>query len=165
MNKDVKHKTVFISHHHKDDEHISKLSQLLSKQGYNIRNSSIRVNPENQKRLDKKKVSDKVLQRLLRMKISWAGKAIVIIGKDTHKRPWVNWEIEQANKQVKEIVGVYARGGTEADIPPALEKYATAIKAWTSKGIISALEGSSNDFERPDGRPREATHTSISINC
>ena len=58
------------------------------------------------------------------MKISWASTVVVLIGKETHSRPWVNWEIGQANKQGKRIVGVYARGATEADKPAALEKYA-----------------------------------------
>jgi len=51
------------------------------------------------------------------MKISWAGKVIVLIGKDTHTRRWVNWEIEQAHKQNKDIIGVFARGATDADVP------------------------------------------------
>ena len=61
------------------------------------------------------------------MKISWASRVVVLIGKDTHLRPWVDWEIQQANRQGKRIVGVYIRGGTQADLPPALEKYASAI--------------------------------------
>ena len=44
-------------------------------------------------------VKDETIRRLLRMKISWAGTVVVLVGKETHSRPWVNWEIEQANKQ------------------------------------------------------------------
>src|SRR6266480_805787 len=111
MTPDSKRKHVFISHHHKDDGEIGKLTDLLSRQGYDIRNSSIRAKPSNQARLDKGLVSDEAIRRLLRMKISWAGSVIVLIGKQTHSRRWVNWEIEQANKQQKRIVGVYIQGG------------------------------------------------------
>src|SRR5687767_14827707 len=121
---------VFISHHHKDDAEVTKLTELLSRNGYDIRNSSIRAKPANQRRLDQGLVKEETIRRLLRMKISWAGAVVVLVGKETHSRPWVSWEIEQANKQGKRIVGVYERGGTEADIPEALEKYASAIVGW-----------------------------------
>lgn len=50
-------KNVFVSHHHKDDASVNGLTNMLSGKGYQIRNSSIRVNPDNQKRLDQNKVS------------------------------------------------------------------------------------------------------------
>src|SRR5688500_3109117 len=114
MSDDGKRRHVFISHHHKDDAEVDNLNRLLSGNGYDIRNSSIRAKPANQRRLDKGLVSDETIRRLLRMKISWAGTVVVLIGKDTHTRPWVNWEIEQANKQGKRLVGVYVHGGTDA---------------------------------------------------
>src|ERR1700730_8803236 len=121
-----KQKNVFISHHHADDEHVTKLTDMLKRNGFELRNSSIRAKPSNQARLDKGLVSDETIRRLLRMKISWAGAVIVLIGKETHARPWVNWEIDQANKQGKRIVGVYVQGGTETDIPPSFEDYRSA---------------------------------------
>ena len=72
----------------------------------------------------------------------------------THERPWVNWEIEQANKQGKRIVGVYVHGSSDADKPEALERYASAIVGWDSKRIIVAIDGTDNPFELPDGSPR-----------
>jgi hypothetical protein len=149
----VKTKNVFISHHHKDEATIDKLTALLRKNGYNIRNSSIRAKPANQRRLDQGLVKDAVIKRLLRMKISWAGSIIVIVGKKTHTRPWVNWEIEQAHRQGKKIVGVYEYGlKDKVDLPPALEKYGTSQVGWDPKSIISAIEGKPS-FQNPDGTP------------
>src|SRR5665213_710356 len=111
MDSDNERRHVFISHHHNDDAEVTKLTSLLSKSGYDIRNSSVRLKPENQRRWDQKLVKDETIRRLLRMKISWAGSVVVLIGKETHTRPWVDWEIEQANKQGKRIVGVYVQGG------------------------------------------------------
>jgi len=151
---DTKTKNVFISHHHKDDTHVDKLTDLLSKNGYNIRNSSIRAKPANQERLDKGLVREAVLQRLLRMKISWAGSVIVLVGKETHSRPWVNWEIKQAHEQGKNIVGIYEYGlKDKVDLPPALEKYGTSqVVGWDSNSIIDSIEGKST-FQNPDGTP------------
>lgn len=153
MSTESKRRHLFISHHHKDDSEVSKLQSLLGSKGYDVRNSSVRMKPENQRRMDEKKVSDKAIERILRMKISWASTVVVIIGKETHSRKWVNWEIDKANEQGKRIVGVYARGATESDVPPSLEKYANAIVNWNSDSILNALDGT-NDFRKPDGESR-----------
>jgi hypothetical protein len=165
MSSDGERRHVFISHHHADDQSVSDMTSLLAKKGYDIRNSSVRAKPANQQRLDKGLIKKEVLQRLLRMKISWASTVVVLIGKETHSRPWVNWEIEQANKLGKKIVGVYERGGTEADKPPALEKYASAIVAWNADSIIGAIDGTANSFQNPDGSSRSPTHARVSVIC
>lgn len=165
MDEENKRRHIFISHHHADDAEVDKLTTLLSKKGYDIRNSSIRAKPANQERLDKGLVKPEVIRRLLRRKISWAGTVVVLLGKDTHSRPWVNWEIEQANKQGKRIVGIYAQGGTEADVPTSLEKYASSIVGWNSECIINAIDGTENPFENPDGSPRQPTHAPVPLKC
>jgi hypothetical protein len=144
---------LFISHHHKDDKLVDQFCSLLDKKALDVRNSSIRAKPANQERLKNGLVDDKVLKRLLRMKISWASTVVVLIGDSTHARPWVNWEIEEANAQGKTIIGVYERGGTEYDVPPALEKYASSIVAWNAASIQKAIDGESS-FQNPDGSDR-----------
>ena len=161
----ISRRHIFISHHHADDAEVDKLTSLLSRNGYHIRNSSIRAKPANQRRLEQGLVSDETIRRLLRRKISWAGTVVVLIGKETHARPWVNWEIERANNQGKRIVGVYVRGGTEADKPPALEKYASAIVGWNTESMMAAIDGTENSFQNPDGAPRQAVHARKSLTC
>ncbi|QJD81148.1 TIR domain-containing protein [Spirosoma rhododendri] len=165
MASEGKRRHVFISHHHKDDVHVDNISSLLNKRGDDIRNSSWRqLKSENQKRLKEKRVSDEVIRRYLRRKISWSGKVVVLIGKDTHSRPWVNWEIEEAKSQGKRIVGVYLRGGTEADIPAALKKHASAIVGWNTDSIQNALDGA-NTFQSPDGSQSPRMYTPKSSDC
>ena len=156
---------VFISHHFRDDAEVDKLTRLLNENGRDVRNSSIRARAANQARLDKGLVKDETIRRLLRMKISWAAAVIVLIGKDTHSRPWVNWEIEEANKQGKRIIGVYTRGGTEGGVPPALEDCGGALVAWNSDSIIDALDGKKSPFELPSGDPRPPVHTPQKCRC
>lgn len=160
-----KRRHVFISHHHDDDEEVDKLTDLLTRHGHDIRNSSIRAKPANQRRLEQGLVSDETIRRLLRMKISWAGTVVVLIGKETHARSWVEWEIEEANRQGKRIVGVYVRGGTDSDIPPALDRYASAIVSWNADRILAALDGTTNPFELPDGTSRPPAHPGTSTKC
>lgn len=153
---------VFISHHHKDDQHVDKLTSLLKNNGLTIRNSSIRAKPANQRRLDQGLVKVSTIKRLLRMKMKWAGKVVVLIGKETHQRPWVNWEIELAHKLGKPIIGVYERGLKDnVEIPLALQKYSSALIGWDSDTILSAINGT-YQFTNPDGSiaPRkDGAHT------
>ena len=71
-------KHVFISHHHADDDHVTNLTTLLKRHGYEICNSSIRAKPANERRLEKGLVSDEAIKRLLRMKMSWASTVVVL---------------------------------------------------------------------------------------
>jgi hypothetical protein len=156
---------VFISHHHADDQKVDQLTDLLGKNGNDVRNSSVRMKPANQRRMEEGRVKDETIKRLLRMKISWSSTVVVLVGKDTHTRPWVNWEIEQAAKQGKRIVGVYAHGGTDAEKPEALEKYGSAIVAWNTESIVGAIEGKNNNFENSDGTTRAAVHPGTTGVC
>ena len=156
---------VFISHHHADDAKVDQLTKLLAKGGNDVRNSSVRMKPTNQRRMDEGRVKEETIKRLLRMKISWASTVVVLIGKETHSRPWVNWEIEQAKRQGKRIVGVYAYGGTDSEKPQALELFASTIVAWNTDSIVDAIEGKGNKFENSDGTAREPVHPSTTSVC
>jgi hypothetical protein len=164
MSSSSNRRHVFISHHHNDDAHVTKMTDLLARNGHDIRNSSIRMKPANQRRFDQGRVSDRTIERVLRMKISWASTVVVLIGKQTHSRPWVNWELNQANKQGKRIVGVYCQGATEADIPPAFEKYGSSVVGWNADRIIAAVDGE-NNFERPDGSKRSPVNAGSNSIC
>jgi hypothetical protein len=156
MADESKRRHLFISHHHKDDQVVSDFLSLISGHGYDVRNSSIRAKPKNQERLDKNMVSDEVIKRLLRMKIAWAGTVVVLIGSETHTRPWVDWEINKAKEQGKRIIGVFERGGTDADVPQGLKDYGSAIVNWNTESIINAVDGE-NTFKNADGSDRQGS--------
>lgn len=145
---------VFISHRFVDDNSVERLHDMLSAGGWDVRNSSIRVKAANQQRIDKGLVPDRTLERVLRRKITWAQTVIVVVGNTTHESRWVQYEIEQAHKQGKTIVGVYARGCTDAQLPEALERYATSIVSWNTDSIMSAIDGGAPTFQTPDGDMR-----------
>jgi hypothetical protein len=156
---------VFISHHHADDAKVDQLTDLLGRGGNDVRNSSVRMKPANQRRMEEGRVKDETIRRLLRMRISWATTVVVLIGNETHSRRWVNWEIEEAKRQGKRIVGVYAYGGTDAQKPEALERYASTIVAWNTDSIVDAIEGTDNRFENSDGTARQPVHPSTTRVC
>jgi hypothetical protein len=145
---------VFISHRFVDDDSVDRLTGLLSRGGWDVRNSSIRLKQANIDRKNNGQVSDRALERVLRRKITWAQSVIVVIGSTTSDSRWVKYEITEAHKQGKKIVGVYARGCTDAKVPAELESYATSIVAWNTNAIMQALDGSAPAFQTPDGAPR-----------
>ena len=158
-------KNVFISHHHRDDKSVTDFTNLLGGKDYNIRNSSIRVNEKNKDRLEKKQIPRRTLERLLSMKMKWAGTVVILIGSQTHSREWVNWEIEQAAKQGKRIIGVFMHGGKDADIPENLEKYGDGLVGWSSEKIIDALDGKEVGWCNSGGQPRTPVNNVKRIGC
>lgn len=144
---------VFISHRHEDDAGVGDLKDLLKRHQVNVRDSSVTsATPNNAKDPD-------YIKSLLGARIRWAGKIIVLITPDTKNHHWVDWEIEYANKQPgdKRIIGVWAPGATNCEIPAPLELYADAVVSWDGAKIIEALNGADN-WERPDGSPRDIQH-------
>jgi antiphage defense system Thoeris ThsB-like protein len=143
-------KNVFISHLHEDDDGLGKLKDLLKGNGLIIRDSSINSsNPNDAKNHDYIRTS------ILAPQIQWASTLLVYITPKTKDSEWVNWEIEYAEQQGKRIVGIYAHGANECDIPEALEKYADDVRGWQSEGIIDAITGKTNEWHLPSGEFRD----------
>ncbi|MDA2927898.1 TIR domain-containing protein [Acidobacteria bacterium AH-259-G07] len=142
-------KNVFISHVHEDDELLQNLKKLLEKNGYQIRDSSIDTNNPNEA-----KNEDYIKSDILAPRIQWAGTMIVLISSKTHTSEWVEWEIEYAQKKDKRIVGVWAQGAQESDLPQNLEKYADAVVGWQAEGVMDAISGKTNNWYDSKGNER-----------
>lgn len=143
------YKNVFISHFGEDDKQVQNLKKLLSTKDLILRNSSIDSTKPNDAKND-----HYIKYNLLKPGIQWASTCVVLIGPETHKRHWVKWEIEQAVKEGKKIIGVYINGAKESEIPEGLKTYADNIVGWSSENIISAIETDRIvPAESPNGTP------------
>jgi hypothetical protein len=142
-------KNVFISHVHEDDDGLAALKELIQKGGLTVRDSSINSSKPNEA-----KDPEYIKSQILAPQIQWASTLLVYITPKTKDSPWVNWEIEYAEKEGKTIVGVYARGANECDVPEALEKYANDVRGWHSDGIVDAILGKTNEWHLPSGELR-----------
>jgi hypothetical protein len=148
MAQDIKN--VFISHLHEDDNGLADLKKLIEKGGLTVRDSSINSsNPNDAK--DPEYIKAKVLAP----QIQWASTLLVYITPQTKGSYWVNWEIEYAAKEGKRIIGIYAHGANECDVPEALEKYADDVRGWQSEGIVEAILGETNEWHRSTGELRD----------
>jgi len=142
-------KNVFISHIHSDDDGLQKLKTLLAKKGIDVRDSSIHVGKFNNA-TDENYIKTGILAPA----INWAGVFICYVSPQTKNSEWVNWEIEYAAKQGKRIVGVWAHGENECEIPEALKEYRDALVGWHGDSIVDAINGEDKS-EKPDGSPCE----------
>lgn len=144
---------IFISHVHEDDALLPKLKDLISKAGMEVRDGSINSDKPNNA-----KDPDYIKERYLRPRIDWASTLVVLITHDTAQSEWVNWEIQYAIEQGKHVVGVFAQGATDADIPDALRTLGdAAVVGWQSERVVDAINGKINDFDDPStGSPRAA---------
>jgi hypothetical protein len=149
MDGDIKN--VFISHVHEDDDGLGKLKDLVKGGGLSIRDSSINSSNPNDA-----KSHDYIKTGILAPQIQWASTLLVYVTPKTKDSEWVNWEIEYAEKLGKHIVGVYAHGANECDIPEALEKYADAMCGWNGDGVVEAIMGENNEWHGPAGELRDS---------
>ncbi len=142
-------RNVFISHVHENDDGLGKMKELLEAKGFNIRDGSINAEKPNN-------ASDPnyIKSQILAPRIQWAGTMIVYISPQTRSSPWVDWEIEYAHKLGKRIIGVWAHGAAECDVPDALDKYADAVVGWNGDRIIDAINGKINDWQTSAGELR-----------
>jgi hypothetical protein len=147
MAEDIKN--VFISHLHEDDDGLADLKALIEKGGLTVRDASINSsNPNDAKN------PDYIKSEILAPQIQWASTLLVYITPATKDSEWVNWEIEYAEKTGKRIVGIYAHGANDCDVPEALEKYADDVRGWQSDGIVDAILGKTNEWREPSGELR-----------
>lgn len=147
----VKHiKNVFISHIHEDDHGLLKLKDLLANKGMTIRDASINSsNPNNANS------PEYIKSQILAPQIQWAGTLVVYVSADTKDSAWVNWEIEYAAKLGKRIVGVWAEGQPECELPAALKDFPDAMVGWEGDAIIEAIVEEKDEWEKPDGSPMD----------
>lgn len=161
--EEKKRHNVFISHHGKDDAQVQNLKKRLAEKGYKVCNYSV----DSTKHKDGRRPSDAVIQRYLRRQITWAGTLICLIGKETHSRPWVNYEIRKAYLQGKKIVGIFSHGNNNAvELPEAFKKYGGPTMGWNSLDKLgSIMAGKEFPVENPDGTPRAPIYTLAKVQC
>ncbi len=139
-------RNVFISHAHEDDDRLGEMKQLVQNKGLQIRDGSINSNKPNRAQNEAY-----IKQQILMPQIRWASVLVVLISPETHRSDWVNWEVEQAERLDKRIVGVWAHGAKDSDLPPALDKYADAVVGWQGDRIVGAIQGEINDWTTSSG--------------
>lgn len=138
-------KNIFISHVHEDDELLPKLKDLVECAGMVVRDGSVTSDKPNDAENE-----EYIKREILDPRIRWASTLVVFITKGTSESKWVDWEIEHAVELGKRVVGVFARGVTDADIPEELQKCGdAAIVGWQGQRVVDAINGQIQDWDDP----------------
>lgn len=133
---------IFISHYYKDDDKVQSLKKRLIDSGYDVRNYSV----DSTKHKDGRTPSKAVIERYLKARIAASSTFVCAIGDKTHTRPWVDFEIKEAIKQGKKIIGIYNHGDKDkVEIPEALRENNVNIIGWNSVDKIGDLIEENND--------------------
>ena len=158
---------VFISHYSGDVQRLRDLKERLQQNGCTARNSSAEEDRDGGLVRRGHVVSDATIARYLRAGIRWAKTLIVIIGEHTHERRWVNYEIKEAHRMGKQIIGIYDWGCKDSvKLPEAFRRYGGSPIGWNSLDKLAGmLNGKVPIPEKPDGTPAEPIHNIIRIRC
>ena len=146
-------KNVFISHVHDDDALLPDLKQLIERAGMVVRNGSITSDKPNDAQNQ-----EYIKREILKPRIEWASTLVVLITHDTAESWWVNWEIKYAVQLgTKRVIGVFAQGATDADVPEELGKCGdAAIVGWQGERVVDAINGDIGGWDNPkSGKPRD----------
>lgn len=120
---------VFVSFHSKD-RHAKELLLAQSKN----KNMDIQFSDQSVNKPYRSKWKTKT-----KSKIKKASTTIVMIGKDTHKRKAVQWEIAQSRKAGNKIVAVQIHKNKHHRLPPGVKK-SEELKRWKVDNISRKIK-------------------------
>lgn len=125
---------VFISYYSKGDSHFKNMIMAW------VKNNKFDLNFEDVSTDTNINSEDTAyLRRRMRQQIEKADTFLVFIGRDTHTRDWVAWEIEQAKEFGKRIIAV--KESRQCKSPaPLLGAGAIWVYGFSEEGIREALE-------------------------
>lgn len=129
-------KNLFVAHCGEHEDLIADFKSMMTKEGFSFKDSSLTSANKNDAHDE-----NYIKYSIIKPKMEWAGTVVVLIGKETSKSDWVNWEIEEAIKLGKQVIGVHVSEDMNYEIPEGLKNFADAIVPWNSKDIKSALNG------------------------
>lgn len=76
----------------------------------------------------------------VRERISQTSAVIVAIGEKTHESKAVDWEIREAHRQGKKVIGVRLYKDENHKVPEAIREHGDDVVAWNAKQIAQELE-------------------------
>lgn len=129
-----KHK-IFVSYYHDSDKHYKRLLEAWSANDkfsleFEDVSTDVSINSENEKYI-KRRIADKINQ---------CDVLIVLVGKKSHQRPWITWEINKAKEYKKRIVAIKVRKNY-ASPRELLSSGVVWVYEFNKEKIIEAFEG------------------------
>ena len=80
------------------------------------------------------------IRRQIRERIRRASVTVVYLSASAADSKWVNWEVEEACRLGKGVVGVYKGDAPPREIPAAVKKCDAEIVPWRHRDLMEAIE-------------------------
>jgi hypothetical protein len=113
----------------------SEITDLLQRNGYDfIDRSVLPTEPLSA-------VSEADLRRQLSQRIRQVSTVVVAATEDAHRKPLVQYEIEESAHQGKRLVAVQPLGFAGKPVPKIVDDHANAIVGFRYEQIVAAIEG------------------------
>ncbi|MCX8501655.1 MAG: TIR domain-containing protein [Alphaproteobacteria bacterium] len=153
-------KNIFISHSGKDEHKLAALKQLIASPNSKIRDFTPKNTSPNRAHNE-----DYIKYKILKPRIEWSSVMIVLLTKNTAQSEFVTFEIEQAERLGKKIIGVFEKGYEGCEIPHALDSFGKTL-AWDREIILYAINDDNFQTLSQDhhGNPKSARVVST-YNC
>jgi hypothetical protein len=118
-------RNVFISFHVDDEVHVGLLRSQAKNENYDLEFRDYSV----------KEPFDEKWKTNCKQRIAQTSVVVVMIGEHTAEREAVNWEIEEAYRQGKRVVGVRIYKDKNHEVPKAMRDNRAPILDWNLKYI------------------------------
>ena len=130
--KQARLRNVFISFHVDDEAQVDLLRSQAKNENYDLEFRDYSV----------KEPFDEKWKTNCKQRIAQTSVVVVMIGEKTAQRDAVNWEIEEAYRQGKKVVGVRINRDKKHSIPKVLEDNKAPILEWNLKDINREINSS-----------------------
>ena len=123
-------RNVFISFHVDDESQVNLLRSQAKGENFDIEFRDYSI----------KEPFDEAWRTNCRERIAQTSMLICMIGSGTAERPAVNWEIEEAYRQGKQVIGVRIYRDRNDPIPKPLVEHKALVVNWDLKEISTLLD-------------------------
>ena len=83
--------------------------------------------------------NEEYIKRQIRYKLDMVSVTVCLLGKNTYRSSWVNWEIEASARKDKGLVGVRLHSNSSDGVPSALTDNGGIIVGWNHVEIDKAI--------------------------
>ncbi len=128
--REGKRRNVFISFHTEDEAQVNLLRQQAKDDRFDLEFRDYSI----------KEPFDEAWKSQTKNIISRTSATIVMIGPDTASRQAVDWEIREAHRQGKKVIGVRIYKDQNYTIPSAMKEHGDKVVSWNMQGISNALD-------------------------
>lgn len=88
------------------------------------------------------------IKRKIREQMHGTSVTVVLIGENTHRNDWVDWEIEESAGRGNGLLGIRLKGQSGARIPPGLTRHGARTINWEPSIFEAAIEQAAKNAGR-----------------